>query len=340
MRKIGTFLISTALFTGIAFFAPMQGTSSMNTVYATSTDAAVEETTETTENSDVVITTTNDSNKSNKKVSYYATPRLVVTGRDIKGDSVKAGDEFDMVIHLKNESNSTKLRNISVKLSSEENQIITTSGSDSIYIDSLDKEAECDVTVKMKARENLEQKNYTVNVEYNYEDNSKNSFDGSASVTVPVEQEARLGISEVKLSKSELDVDGKTSLSFKVNNMGLDTLRNVTIEFSGDTIQEISYYSGTIESGASSNVDMTITPDKVGNDDIHIKVSFEDATGNVSTYEDTVALSVNEAQPEEAEVEDASGVSPALLGGGAIAVIAIIALIAGIVKKINNKKYE
>lgn len=339
MRKIGTFLISSAIMAGAVLLIPGQGNMSMNSVYATSTDAVTE--TESTQNDDSVVVTTNTEKSNNKKVYYYATPKLVVTGRDIKGDSVKAGDEFEMVLHFKNESNSTKLRNISIKLSSEENQIITTSGSDSIYIDSLDKEAECDVTVKMKAKEDLAQKNYSVNVEYKYEDNSKNSFEGNASVTVPVVQEARLGISEVKLSKKELDIDGKTSLSFKVNNMGLDTLRNVNVEFSGDTIQEISYYAGTIESGASNTVDMTITPDQIGNDDIHIKVSFEDATGNVSTYEDSVSLVVNEAKPDDvAEAENEAGVSPALLGGGAIAIIAIIALIAGIVKKIRLKKYE
>ena len=340
MRKFGTFLISSAIMAGAVFLIPGQGNMPIGAVYATSTDAVVE--TETTENSDdnVVVTTTTEKS-SNKKTAYYATPRLVVTGRDIQGDSVKAGEEFEMVLHLKNESNSTKLRNISIKLSSEDNQIITTSGSDSIYIDSLDKETECNVTVKMKAKEDLAQKNYSVNVEYNYEDNSKNSFEGSASVTVPVVQEARLGISEVKLSKTELDVEGKTSLSFKVNNMGLDTLRNVNVEFSGETIQEISYYAGTIEAGASNTVDMTITPNQVGDDDIHIKVSFEDATGNVSTYEDSVSLIVNEAEKDDvAEAESEAGVSPALLGGGAIAVIAVIALIAGIVKKARLKKYE
>ena len=153
-------------------------------------------------------------------------------------------------------------------------------------------------------------------------------------------QEARLGISEVKLTKTELSVDGKTSLSFKLNNMGLDTLRNVTVEFSGDTIQEISYYAGTIESGASSTVDMTITPDKVGIDDIDIKVTFEDASGNESTYKDSVALVVNEAEDEVAEVEDTPAVSPAVLGGSAVAIIALIALVAGIVKKVSQKKYE
>lgn len=362
MRKFGTFLISAVFIAGAALIGPNQGTYLADTVYATSTDAETEnnsdkEETASSENSadntasdnsstenisteNTVTVTTTSTNKSNKKVAYYATPKLVVTGSEIKGGTVKAGDEFEMIIHLKNESNSTKLRNISLKLSSEENQIITASGSDSIYIDSMDKEEECDVSVKLKAKNDLAQKNYLLNIEYNYENNSKNTFDGTAAVTVPVIQEARLGISEVKLSKSELFIDGKTSLSFKVNNMGLDTLRNVSVEFSGDTIKEITYYAGTVEAGLSSSVDMTITPDQVGSEDINIKVTFEDASGNVGIYEDKIPLVVNEAKPEVAEADREIGVSPALIGSGVLGIIMLIVIIGNIVKKVRLKRYE
>ena len=49
--------------------------------------------------------------------------------------------------------------------------IITSSGSDTFYIENIEKEAETDVTLDLKTRGNLEQKNYTLNVSYTYEDN-------------------------------------------------------------------------------------------------------------------------------------------------------------------------
>ena len=272
----------------------------------------------------------------------YTTPRLMVTGCDIKGGNVKAGEEFEMVLHLKNESTSTKLTNIKLKLSSEENQIVTTSGSDSIYIDELGKEEEIDVSVKMKTKGDLEQKNYLITVAYAYENSWGESFDDTASVTVPVVQDSKIGISEKKLSKTEVTNGGKTSLSFKVNNLGLDKLRNVTVEFSGDTIEEISYFVGTVESGASGSVDMTITPDKVGSDDIHIKVSYEDVLGNVKSMDDTVALSVIEEKVDEAaETPETKAANiPVVPIAGAAAVIVVIMVIVSTVKKHNLKKYE
>ncbi len=284
---------------------------------------------------------------SSKVNAAYATPRLIVTGCDIAGGSVKAGADFDMTLHLKNESTSTKLTNIRLKLSSEENQIVTVSGSDTIYVDELDKEEEYDVKVKMRAKNDLEQQNYTVTVSYAYENSWQESFEDTASVVVPVVQESKLCISEKKLSKNEVAIDGKTSLSFKVNNMGLDKLRNVTVEFSGDTITEIDYFAGTIEPGASNSVDMTITPDKVGDSDLIIKVNYEDAAGKKNTYEDKMSLVVKEAEPEEtasgagsAASENAQGGIPVVPIAGAAAVIVFIVIIVNVVKKHNMKKYE
>ena len=280
--------------------------------------------------------------KSGTVQAAYTTPRLMVTGCDIKGGNVKAGAEFEMVLHLKNESDSTKLTNIKLKLSTDENQIVPTSGSDSIYIDELGKEEETDVSVKMKAKGDLEQKNYTVTVAYAYENSWGESFDDSASVTVPVIQDSKIGLSEMKLSKSEVALGGKTSLSFKVNNMGLDKVRNVVVEFSGDTIQEISYYVGTIETGVSGSVDMTITPDKVGTDDIQIKVTYEDALGNKNTMDDKVGLSVIEEKVDEVAVEPETSAAniPVLPIAAVIVAIVLVMVVAKAAKKHNQKKYE
>lgn len=325
MKHIGTFLITTVFAAGLIFGGtkPVQ---SMAAEFSTNTDA------------EVTIIPVDESEKS-KTTDYYATPKLLVTGRDIKGNAVNAGDEFDMVIHFKNESNSTKLRNISIKLSSEENKIVTASGSDSFYVSKLDKEEECEVKVRMKAKGDLAQGNYTVSVNYTYEDNSKNTFEDSASLVIPVVQESKISISEKKLSKSEVKTDGKTSLSLKVNNMGLDKLRNVTVDVESDTIQDINYFVGTIEPGENGSVDVTITPEKVGNSDIKIKVTYEDTLGNTLEYEDSIGLTVTEAKAETEETPaKAASINPVLIT--IIAAVVLIAVVAGIIKKKKQKNYE
>ena len=216
---------------------------------------------------------------------------------------------------------------------------MTASGSDTLYIDKIDKEGEYDITVKMKARADLPQNNYTVNVDYSYENTSKNTFEDSASLSIPVVQESKISISEKKLSKSEVSIDGKTSLTFKVNNMGLDKLRNVTANFSGDDIDDISYYVGTIEAGENSSVDMTITPAKVGEDPIDIEITYEDASGNTKKFNEEISLVVTE-EVAEAEAVETATVSPAYIGVGAVVILLLIVVFSTIIKKVNQKKYE
>ena len=269
----------------------------------------------------------------------YKTPKLVVTGADISGGSVKAGDNFTMTIHLKNESK-TKLGNISLKLSSEDSQITTVSGSDCIYIDSIDKEEETDVEVELSTRANLEQKNYAVTIEYSYEDNSWNVYDETASVTVPVTQESSASISEKRLTKNEIEVDGKTSLSFKINNTGKATIYNITTEISGDTISDISTYTGSIEVGQSGTVDLSLTGEQVGNDSIDVKVTYEDAEGNKGTVTDKIDFNVIEPVVEEASVEETPNVSMAMIGSVGIIAVILLVIIFSVIRKVRDKKYE
>ena len=280
---------------------------------------------------------------SSKVDAAYATPRLIVTGCDIKGKTVKAGDEFNMTIHLKNESTSTKLTNIKLKVSSPEGEIVTVSGSDSIYIDEIGKEEEYDVDVKMKSRSDLEQKTYTVNVEYSYENNNRETFDDSAALTVPVTQETKLSLSEKKLTKKEVALDGKTSLTFKINNTGLGELRNVTVDLTSDTISDITYFVGTVKVGESGTVDTTITPEKAGDKPINIKVTYEDNQGNSNTFEDTMDLTVTEAEAEPTADEasaETGNISAGMIGGGIVCVLLVVIIVSSIVKKKSQKKYE
>ena len=107
---------------------------------------------------------------------------------------------------------------------------------------------------------------------------------------------------------------------------------------------EISYFVGTIESGESGTVDMTITPDKVGSDDIHIKVTYEDVLGKSKTLEEKTSFVVNEEKVEadtaEASPEAAQASMPVGPIAGLIGVIVAIIVIVNIIKKQRQKKYE
>ena len=89
---------------------------------------------------------------------------------------------------------------------------------------------------------------------------------------------------------------------------------------------------------------MTITPDKVGNDDINIKITYEDILGKSSSIEEKTSFVVNEETTEEvaegAAPEAAKAGMPVGPIAGVVGVIVAIIVIVNIVKKQRQKKYE
>lgn len=264
----------------------------------------------------------------------YATPRLMVTGYDIDEGTVYAGEEFNMVIHLKNESTTTALFNVKLKLSTEGNEIITASGSDSVYIDRINASGEMDVAVALKAGGSLEQKAYSMNASYTYEDKNRITYEDSAVLAIPVKQRQLVSVSEKKTSRDSIPVDGKSNLSFKINNLGKDKLYNVSVNLTGDTIQETSLYVGTINVGESGTVDLSVTGKQVGTGAVTADISYEDADGTKSSQKEEFAFSVTEPVVMDYEGQAGMGMAPVI----AIAVVVVILVIVIVIR--SKKKRE
>ncbi len=276
-----------------------------------------------------------------KKVNAaYATPKLIVTGSTISKKKIKAGDPFKLTLNLKNESTSTKLTNISLKIASAENEIMTVSGTDTIYVDEIDKNAKRKIHVKLKTRKDLAQRGYPLSINYNYEDNSRNSFEGNATITIPISQKPKISLSEKKTSRDTVTVGGKTNVSFKVNNIGKDTTYNLNVDFKGNTIKDISTFVGNMEVGESKAVDLALTSEKTGDSPIIAKIRYEDAEGNQFEKEETFNLAVEEEAIETADSgKNGKSVNAPVVGAGIGSVVVLFLIISVLIRKKKEAKY-
>ena len=226
-------------------------------------------------------------------VNADVVPRLIITGSDISSDAVKAGDDFELTIHMKNESKS-KLSNVKLELSNEGNMIVPKSGTNSIYVDSVDKEAEIDVSVDMTTRSDLLPDTYSVAVKYAYEENDWRFFEDEAELTVPVVQIPKLSVTGMKLTRDNVVLDGKSSCSLHINNTGKSDIYNVSVLLKGDNIITAEEFVGKLPIDESRDVDISIKTSSVGTGDIVAEVAFEDSEGNVYTEKSSVKLEVTE----------------------------------------------
>lgn len=287
-----------------------------------------------------------------------STPRIIVTGFTTDPGTVNAGDTFLLTITVQNTSADTTVSNIQFDLKAategEKNEntyeaFLPTSGSATIFVRSIAPGESTDIQIEMTARGDLTQKPYVITVNAAYEDYKHNPYTAATNVSIPVRQPPRYDTGDAEILPEAVEVGGNANIMFPVYNMGKVTLYNVQVAFEGDTISGGNVFLGKIEPGATGNVDAMVNAIAPTMDDgtIRAVISFEDESGNVTSFEKELSLWVSEPvyeeYPEDWEFEDPNEVPeksgpPKWLIFGGIGGGVAIGVIVGIIVAVNKKK--
>lgn len=243
----------------------------------------------------------------NTKIS---TPRVIVTGFTTTPEEVFAGDTFKLTLNLQNTSKETAVSNLLFDIQGTQEgtdsqntyaAFLPTAGSSTIFVDSIAANSTKSISIEMKSKADLAQKPYVVTVNMEYEDDHANSFTETASVSVPVKQEARVDLSSISLMPESIDVGNEANIMFSIYNLGKTKLYNVSVKFQADSISGGDTFVGNLDSGATGNVDAYVTGQAATADDgtVKILITYEDEEGKEATIEKTTMLFVNEPYYEE-----------------------------------------
>ena len=284
-------------------------------------------------------------------------PRIIVTGFETVPAQVFAGDTFTLRIHMKNTSDSTPVTNVLFDLQAMEEgtekdntfaAFLPTSGSSSVYMDSIAPGQTKDIEMEMSAKSDLAQKPYVLDVNMKYDAKDVVDLTDKASVSVPIYQAQRCETGDAEINPESIEVGNQANIMFDVYNTGKTTLYNVWVKFQGDSISGGDTFLGTISSGATGSVDAMVTGVAGTMDDgtITALISYENESGEVTTIEKQLTLMVNEFGEDfggevmwdegvvgEAGMEESSN-SPVRI----IVLVAAIAIVIGIVAIILMKK--
>lgn len=295
-------------------------------------------------------------------VGKYSTPRVIVTGYDTNPKEVYAGDTFTLTLHLKNTSVNTSVSNMLVHLStptegsdseSSYAAFMPSSGSNTFYVDKIGKGGTTDLSIEMKAKNDLSPKPYSLDVNMDYEDENINSYTSSSDISIQVKQNARFEFSSMEIMPSEILVGDQANVMFSIYNTGQVTLYNVHVGFEADSIEADESYLGKIESGGTGSVDVMVTGVAPTEDEGKVKVilTYEDENAEKYTYEDEMTLYVNEVTmmddqmmfdemtaDEELESEGPNKILVIVIIVVCIIIIAAVVII--LVKKHRKKKED
>ena len=244
-----------------------------------------------------------------------STPRVIITGFDTVPANVYAGDTFTLTLHLKNTSKRTTVSNMQIDLTtptagkdqeSTYEAFLPTSGSNTLYVESIGANGTVDVSIEMTAKADLSQKPYAIAVNMAYEDSKYSPFTATANVSIPVNQEPKFDIGSMEVLPESISVGDQTNVMFSIFNTGKTTLYNVQVKFEGDSVSGGETFIGKIEPGATGNVDTMVTGEAETMDDGMVKavVYYEDEAGVTYTKEQEFNLYVSPSFEDEMMFED------------------------------------
>lgn len=295
-----------------------------------------------------------------------STPRIIVTGFETNPAQVYAGDTFTLTLHVQNTSVETAVSNILFELEAAAGgsdginsvsgvaPFLPTSGSSTIFQNSIAPGATIDISIEMTARADLSQKPYVLNVTMDYEDEDANPYSQNANVSIPIYQEAKYDIGGMEILPSSIATYEQANIMFSIYNTGKTTLYNMQVKFDQDVVSGGDVFLGKLEPGSTANVDTMVMGIMPNEGMITAHISYEDESGNVTVIDKEIELYIYEMVYDDSYMEDdfyfedpsmmeaesvEKGNDKLLFGIVGIAIGAIvIALIVLVALKKHNKK--
>ena len=276
-------------------------------------------------------------------------PKLIITGYETEPEKVMAGETFKITIHIQNASKSTPVRNGKFLIGNEAGNFLPTSGSNAVFVESIDAGKTGDIEIELKTSTDLAQKNYKLIVKGDFDDGKGNTFTSSENLYLPVYQEVKLGITDVSMTPESIGIGSEGSLMFTINNQGSAGVYNVKVTAEDDAVTGEENYVGNIAPNSSAYATLNVVGAKENPEKgtIKVRISYEDSEGNAGQIEQDVACMVGEDAVmdefenfEEEFEEEPEGIPWWVYVIIGVAVIAVIAgLIVFLVKR-RKKRME
>ena len=278
--------------------------------------------------------------------------RLIVESFATTPEKVLAGEPFELVLKMKNASSSINASNILFAFEPEkiDNSPVFSleNGSSSVVVNSLAAGASTEIRLKMVSKPAIEQRSYSLKINEKFDSPEFKNAEESVNIDIPVHQLAKLKIGNFDLAPSDIKVGEDINVTFPINNTGKVLLYNVSVKFEAPYLKNNEVYVGNIKPGETGNVDAMLTGIATsGGESGKVIVSYENDAGEVSTEEKEIVIPVNESNNADETAADATNeIEPDVKESNifvkvlkfAIPVIAIIALLIFIIKKVKVRK--
>ena len=260
-------------------------------------------------------------------------PVLIVAEYSTGSDSIIAGDNFEVIVTLKNTSLVKYVANIVIRIDTDDNDLKILENTNMIYVDRIEKGANYQFSIKCQAARGLKRGSYPVNIYVSYDDNYAMTYTLDDTIPVYVETDYRV---EMDFDDAFIDItSGEVlPLDISVENLSRDMVYNVRFEVEVDGLRPLtSLYIGNMEGGTGKLVNMKLLSTYLKDENRMYGISegkivliYETEEGEERRVEKDYSIDIE--MPSEAEKkEDEKSVDLKPYIYGAVAVFMIVGII-------------
>lgn len=214
--------------------------------------------------------------------SYKSKPKVILESYSFDEETIYAGDTVSLRLVIANTSTREAVTNLQIDLTNEAGVVLPApGGSSSVFIGTIDKDDAYMLTTQLQVAPDAEAKPQLLTIKLSYEGTkNRQEFEETASVSVPVQQKARVRINTPVIYDDPW-VNSNVSVGVTLYNLGKSTLYNCMVDVTGDNITlEEPYFGGNIASGGTMRADLSVIPTAGGQLDASVRVTYEDVNGN------------------------------------------------------------
>ncbi|MGV8146659.1 MAG: hypothetical protein ACLKAK_08745 [Alkaliphilus sp.] len=240
----------------------------------------------------------------NDKASRMRTvPKIIIDEFSFGAESIKAGEEFELVISFFNTNNTLEARNIKATVVSSDGSFSPLRGSNMFFIDSIPANDRVKKSITLFPKVDLLTKSYPIIVKLEYEDEKGiaqneegiiQQHTADLEINLPVVQEPRLKIDNISIP-TEAGIGAPVKIYADFYNMGRGTLNNLIVKAEGNFDgAQLSFFVGNFAAGGSDFFEVSIFPNEIGELKGSIVFSFEDDMGRQNEIREDFSITIVE----------------------------------------------
>lgn len=281
------------------------------------------------------------------------TPQVLISNFSFGGDRIQGGTNFTLNFKINNNSSSTAVKNVIIKLGGGE-AFVVADGTDTIALNSLSAGASKQISKQFQCLNGVKSGVYpvTASISYEYfEGGEKAQGTAELTMSIPVVQPDIVFFEGIDLADKTINTNQESDCAFQIINSGQTKLSNGRVILKDENGTELgSAFIGNLEAGTqfSSNYTLPVTFEQSGVKNLTLVLEYENESAEKKSIEQQFRVTVEEYQDpyedigmgNEAEnAEKSSPVVPIICAAAGVIVLAVAAVvIAKVVKKKKAQK--